>query len=509
MISSEVIEKPGWWRGLLLTSICVPAFFPALPLVWALFNETAIAAQGLIGDGFLKAILHSLGIAVSVALSAVLCGIPAGVLAALYDFPGRRVLLAFLAIPIVIPSFILAIGYSSLHLSGGTGVVLTFSSPGISLVLFITFLSARQLSKSQIEAARLVGGEFFLLYQVGKAVAPAAFLTAVLAGILTLPDPGPGQIFSFSVAASEMLVSFSALFDFSLAVKQCAIISAIVLFLFLPVAILIAPRIAISLLGKATQPNPLLRSKRMGWIGFVLLCLLLLVTAILPLSGILKPLVNDFPMLRPLQEFMRTITDTFTYALASGGIATVLGFILAIAIGRQNQRRRNLLIVLFLILSLPPALNALGILKLGTIAPAWLDPLLRSRFTVVCALALRFFPVAAILAMKSFGSIPVSRALAAGLHGIPLWLYVRRVLVPTLFPSAILSCMIVALLATAEVGTVLLLRPPGADSLPVQIFTVMANAPESLVAALCFFHVAGVSALLITGFAFARKVRAA
>jgi hypothetical protein len=45
-------------------------------------------------------------------------------------------------------------------------------------------------------------------------------------------------------------------------------------------------------------------------------------------------------------------------------------------------------------------------------------------------------------------------------------------------------------LATADVGSVLLLHPPGQGSLPLAIFTVMANAPESLVASLCLVYVA-------------------
>ena len=51
--------------------------------------------------------------------------------------------------------------------------------------------------------------------------------------------------------------------------------------------------------------------------------------------------------------------------------------------------------------------------------------------------------------------------------------------------------------STADVSTVLLLHPPGARSLPLAIFTVMANAPESLVATSCLVYVAVASGLLI------------
>lgn len=65
----------------------------------------------------------------------------------------------------------------------------------------------------------------------------------------------------------------------------------------------------------------------------------------------------------------------------------------------------------------------------------------------------------------------------------------RKVVPPWLTPAVLVAGVVAALLATAEIGTVLLLHP--LDSLPLAIFTVMANAPESLVAALCLFYFGG------------------
>jgi hypothetical protein len=58
---------------------------------------------------------------------------------------------------------------------------------------------------------------------------------------------------------------------------------------------------------------------------------------------------------------------------------------------------------------------------------------------------------------------------------------------------------LVALLASADAGTVLLVQPPGQSSLSVTIFTVMANAPESLVALLCVIYVLGATCVLMVG----------
>lgn len=515
MISCDVLEKPGWWRGASLAIVLVVSFVPALPLLWVALSEST----SLFSGGFGMAIWRSLVVATAVALTSLVVGIPAGLLSALYEFPGRRIFLALMAIPLLVPSFLWAIGLSQVRihlglspdslLSGASATTIAFAAPAIPLVTYMTLVSAQHLSKAQVDAVRLAGDERLLFYYAAKAILPGAVLAAVLAGILTLSDPGPGQILGYSGIAYEILVSFSASYDFALAARQCAFLTGIVLLVAIPVAVLIGPRVAEGIFGKDINRAPLVRNRHASWIGPCVLTGIVLLTTILPLTGIVRPLFIHFPATRAFSEISRTLGNTLIYALTAGVIATAMGIWLALAAGRQKWLRRVALVGIFVVLSLPPSLNALGIIQLGAVAPAWLDPLLRSRLTVGIAQALRFLPVAAILAMRSFGNTSPSQCLVGAVHGVPLLLYLRRVLGPLMLPAAAVACAVVALEATAEVGTALLLRPPGADSIPVQIFTVMANAPEALVAALSFFYVAGAAILLMLGWTLGERIRAA
>jgi ABC-type Fe3+ transport system permease subunit len=154
---------------------------------------------------------------------------------------------------------------------------------------------------------------------------------------------------------------------------------------------------------------------------------------------------------------------------------------------------------LLLLLALPPSLSALGFIHLAGLSPSQLDPILRSQFTVSASLALRLVPIAAIFALRSFGASSPTWANAAALHGVPFPAYLRRVLVPWMSSAMLPAALLVALLALADVTTALLLHPPGKASLPLAIFTVMANAPESLVGALCVTYVAGAALALVFG----------
>jgi len=507
MISCRVLEQPGMWRLPAIIGLLLIPLAPAFVLVFAAGGVDPAGLAEVFRSGFASALVRSIAVAGSVAALAVALGLPAGIVAGLYEFPLRRLLLAALALPLFIPSFLGAIGLSMLRtglglpndslLSGFTGTVLSFTLFALPLVTFVSLAAVGAVTRSQRDAARLAGGELHLMRRVVGNVLPVAVLTAVLASALTLSDPGPGQILGYSGAAAEILGSFASQYDFALAARQCLALAVIVLLITLPIILLLAPRFASGLLARDVTPAPLREGKAMKITGPLLLLTLVIATAILPLIGFAQPLLKSFPMERALQEAGRTIGSSFYYSLVGCLLATALGVLLAVMAGRSH--RVVVITGLLLVFAMPPSLGALGFVYLGSFSPAELDPLLRSRFTVGVCLALRLVPITAIFAMRSFGASSPSWANAAALHGMPMNLYFRRILFPWMGRAILLAALLVALLALADITTVLLLHPPGNASLPLAIFTVMANAPEALVSALCLTYFAGAVILLLVG----------
>ncbi len=131
-----------------------------------------------------------------------------------------------------------------------------------------------------------------------------------------------------------------------------------------------------------------------------------------------------------------------------------------------------------------------------TRAPAALDWLTRGPFTVALVLGLRFVPIATIAMLRAVGSLSPSWRDAARLHGVSGSSFLCRVVLPLLRRALLVSLLLVAVLATADITTVLLVQPPGRASLPVAIFTVMANSPEGLVASLCLLYLVCVIAVI-------------
>src|SRR5262249_35142985 len=107
--------------------------------------------------------------------------------------------------------------------------------------------------------------------------------------------------------------------------------------------------------------------------------------------------------------------------------------------------------------------------------------------------------------MRAWSSMPPSWVQAGAIHGVSLPRYLFSVVIPWLAPTAGLAVLLIALLALCGTGTVLLLHPPRESSLPLTIFTIMANAPEALVASLCLAYLSIAAALLILLWTVARR----
>ncbi|HEV8717171.1 MAG TPA: hypothetical protein VGX03_30670 [Candidatus Binatia bacterium] len=505
MTSCLLLEQPGKWRILGVTTLLLIAVLPATPLLWR-STVSLNSATTFVGAAFGSALQNSAVVALLVAVVSLVVGLPIGVLSALYEFPARNILLALTTLPLLIPSFLWAIGWAMLaaHLgpavtdvvSGLAGCILVLSMGAVPLVLLTSYAAAIALSGSQIDAARLAGGERTVLIYVSHHVASPALLAAGLGCVLTLSDPGPGQILGLQTAASEMLTSFSALYDFPLAGRQCAVLTTLVLMIAAPLAFLTAPRLTSEIMARQSRAARRIRHRGIAGVIVTGFSVLVLAGTVAPLLGLTLPLAGGEAWIRAWGELSRTAGNTLLYAAGAGGIAATLGLLLAVCTGRSDRFRTVCIGMALALFSLPPALTALGVVQLATTVPAWTDPLLRSRLTVCVVLGLRFFPVAAVLGLRAWGSTSATWALAAAVHGVPLTTYLWRVVLPLLLPAGAVATLLVALLATADVSTVLLLHPPGESSLPLSIFTVMANAPESLVAALCLVYVAVAAGLL-------------
>lgn len=444
----------------------------------------------------LPSIFRSLISSGGAAVAGGLIGWLAGSASAVFRFPGRALLLGVLTLPLLIPAFLWAIGLSMLRTSAGWRDGFPFSGwsgciwvQGLlcaGLAAWAALLSLHGISRSQAWVALLAGGNAGLWRASLRSAFPAASAAALAGGMLALGDSGPGLVLGWRTAAGEILTAFSARYDYQEALRWCLWLVLAASLLFVPWAVRSTTALVAAVTARDNgelweRPPVTSRWPVMGAVA-------VMIVVLLPLLGLVLPLWQNQPWSRAVDELKRTGWNTLIYAGGAGLLAVLMAWPLAMLASRSLAGKRLLTVLLVVSLAVPAILPALVWMQGINAAPTWLDWLTRSRTAVCLVLALRFLPVTGLLALRRWTALPPSWRMAARMHGVPLPEYARRVLWPHQWPGILMAGILTALLSAGEIGILLLLHPPGESSLPLAIFTIMANAPESLVAALCVVY---------------------
>ena len=455
---------------------------------------------------FSKSVVSTLWLSAGVAVLALLVGLPLGLLAALYRFPARGLLVLFQGLPLLLPSFLLCIGWSNLAATkslswlptpdGFLGCLFVLGLQAVPLSFFATWGACQNLTASQIDVARLHGGEKSVLRLCAHVCLPVAVLASLLGGIISLSDPGAPLIFGCRSMSVEILTSFSAMFDYELAGRQCLLLTGLVLLLTAPLLLFGLRRIVSAVLAKQTRPSVPYQHHVLSWVALTGLLMVLLISIVAPTLGLCLPAAEDPMIQRAWQKVADTANTTLVFTGGAGVIAVILATVVAFAVSKSPRARLTSLAVLLALLAMPPALAAISVSQVATHAPPQLDWLTRSRLTVSLVLGLRFLPVATVAMMRAVGSLSPSWMEIARVHGVTAPRLFIWVILPNLSSAIIVSLLLVMMLAAADITTTHLLQPPGTQSLPVAIFTVMANSPEGFVASLCLFYLLCVALLL-------------
>ncbi len=503
-LSALVLERPGRWRIAGISAILALSIMPALPLLSA-WPRSGLSSgtKGL--PSFLKLLASSLAISLSGGLVALALGLGAGLFFSLYHYPGRRIFMFFFLLPVMVPPLLWSVGINNLESAlpfmmplfhGKGALVLVTVMITFPLVTLSTISACSGLNASQCQAVRLAAGEKRLFALACRFCLPAASVAATLGAFLLLASPGPALGLGVRTAISEILVSFSALYDMKLAAVQCLILSAAALLLVLVVLTLAGSR-PVELLTSASRGMSPVHNRGMSLLAFLFSSNCALFLVVLPVYGLLIKAFSHPDFTALWSTLARTLPHTILYATGSAALACILGLSLAFFMGKFSYSRAAGMSGMLLIFSLPASLTALGLVYAGTSAPAWMDMLFRSPFAVCLAQGLHLFPVPALLGARFLASLPSSWSYCAETHGISLDRFVKKVIAPRATGMILTGFIMVLLLSEADVGTVLLLHPPGAQNLPLAIFTVMANAPSSLVSQLCLMYVMCASAFLL------------
>lgn len=478
------------------------------PLIWMVIKAIGAAAPSTtFHDPGLWALLgRTVVFSLVAAGMATLLGGVAGYLLGATSWRGKGLARAILILPLAIPPYLHAIGWTTLlRPRGWVAAALdvlfgieqsqlsdaVYSFFGATFVLALAYFPIAMLfcekslalsSPSLSEAARVFGANRWQVFRVARwpFVRPAVASSAMIVFLLSASDLGVPTIFKVPVFNFEVFTQLGAFNDVA-----AATLLTLPLFAVGVLVLTLERRITVGGVVRAegdVRPPPSASRGQARFNGVFFAGLAVVVLA-LPILAIAAHGARADAFARMARLAVRPAANTIGYAGCAALLITLAAFAFAWTLRSASRAVLRLtdriLVVGFAVPGTIVALAILGAFDRPEVS-RWVTPAI----LVVAALVVRYVIVGYRIAAGAIAQIPGEVFEAAALDGARTIHTVRHVLLP-LTRTALLATLAVGfVLCAGEISSTILLYPPGGETLPIALYAIEANSPRSYVAAL-------------------------
>lgn len=171
-----------------------------------------------------------------------------------------------------------------------------------------------------------------------------------------------------------------------------------------------------------------------------------------------------------------TILNSLGLALSASILIILVGFVSAYFSNKTNKKTFDL--ILLIIFAIPSIVIGISFIKFYN--QPILDFIYSSYIIILIAYVGKFSFISSKIIGNSLKQIPNSLSEAAQIEGIAFYRTLKKIIIPLIVPAIFTSFIIGFIFSLGELGTTIMLYPPGTEIMPIKIFTIMANAPQAL-----------------------------
>ncbi len=491
--------------GLVLGAAILPPF--ASLLAEAAASSGALAVLAATRPWVLLA--RSLLLASLVTALAFAIGIPLGVLLGRTDVGGLRGAAALHVFPMFLPPFLLALGWfqlfgrraplgseiSSRALFSETGLVLVL---GLAFAPVVTSLSAVALSSidpSLEEAARTMARPARVIRRILlPAVSPALALAGIVVFALAFSELGVPMFLRVDTFPAAV---FARLGGIAYAPGEAF---ALVLPL-LPVALLLlalerrfAGSRSYALLGLRSRETSRIPLGR--WRGpLSVAAAIVAALSVAPLGALAFRAWRDGGFAAAGAWLGRAPLNSLSSAVAAATVVTLLGVVIGHALARGVPGGRGLDALAILAFLTPAALLGVGLIEV------WNRPATQAVYASLAILVVGFVARYAAVGVRAMAvavtQSPAQLEDAAAACGARYGRRMLRIVLPIHARGIAFTWLLALVFCLRDLETAVLFYPAGREPLTVRLFTLEANGPEPVVAALAVIHAAMIGGMLL------------
>ena len=145
--------------------------------------------------------------------------------------------------------------------------------------------------------------------------------------------------------------------------------------------------------------------------------------------------------------------------------------------------------LLVTVFAIPSTIVGVGLIALWN-RPGPIGAIYGTESMLVLGYVARYLPVAVLVMAAAMRHVPVSHEEAAAVSGAGWLRSTWHVVLPQVRLAMAVTWVLTFILAFGELGVSVLVAPPGESTLPIRVYTLIANAPPAQVASLALMQAA-------------------
>ena len=422
-------------------------------------------------------------------------GAPLGVALARVPLRRKALIRICVASPVLLPPYVVALAWTYLASGRGPFAEWIFSLPAailiLSLVLYPLSMLATEVALRRIdgrlEEVGLIAAppDRVLRRITAPLAAPSVIAAALVVFVIAVSEFGVPGLLRVRVYTTEVFTAFAALYDFNRAIVVTLPLLAVCMAVAAAAAIVLGDRLIANRRSIGVSPVVFDARRRQAAAA---LWFVAIVAVGLPVLTLARQAAGARSVAIAVAGSGAAIVNSIELAAVGATLVVALAVWLGYAQARASHAvRRFAHVVLVVLFAVPSTIVGVGLIAVWN-RPGPFGVLYGTDLMFLLAYLARFVPVAALILAATAQTISESQEEAAAVSGVGWLRTMRGIVLPQMRPAIAATWVVVFVLAFGELGASILVAPPGEATLPIRVYTIIANTPVSHVAALALLQ---------------------
>jgi len=407
------------------------------------------------------------------------------------NLPFKNIFKILFLAPLFLSPYILTLSWVDFFVYFNQGKAFIYSFWGVVFILSLVFTPLSMLVISsglsninaKLEEAGLMLTSYpnVVLKIIFPMVKPAIFSSFILVFVFALSEFSVPAFLSVKVLTTEIFTQFSAFYNYALALTNSMILVAIAIVLLLTERFYLSNSSFLSI-GTKSHQSKIVELNR-GRYLIIIVHLFYLFGAIF--TPIIVLTMQTFEggtesFFKAIELLSPNIIDSLFYATIGALGLLFFGSIFAyISVREDIKMVDTMLLILF---GVPSTVLGIGLIKFFN-TPS-LDFIYGSFWIIIIAYLGKFIFISHKLISNALLQIPKSIEESAEIMGAGFFMRMRTIILPLIADKLFIIFIIGFIFCLGELGATIVVYPAGSALMGIKLYTIMANAPQSLISAM-------------------------